>query len=79
MIEPGSRYKKPWPKPIICRYTGEGVVGSGMELFLIGGPLAEDSATKLKRGQLNVCTVYGVLFSLLWLKICARLAGNFYQ
>jgi hypothetical protein len=32
------------------------------------GPLAEDSATKLKGGQLNVCTVYGVLFSLLWLK-----------
>ncbi len=26
------------------------------------GPLAEDSATKLKRGLLNVCTVYGVLF-----------------
>jgi hypothetical protein len=37
------------------------------------GPLAEDSATKLKGCQLNVCTVYaytlyGVLFSLLWLK-----------
>ncbi len=32
-------------------------------------PLAEDSATKLKMlGQLNVCTVYGVLFSPLWLK-----------
>jgi hypothetical protein len=27
------------------------------------GLLAEDSAAKLKRGQLNVCTVYGVLFS----------------
>jgi hypothetical protein len=39
-----------------------------MGLFLIG-PLAEDSATKLKRSQLNVCTVYGVvLFSLLSLK-----------
>ncbi len=37
------------------------------------GPLAEDSATKLKGCQLNVCTayaytVYGVLFSPLWLK-----------
>jgi hypothetical protein len=36
------------------------------------GPLAEDSATKLKRGELNVVlclyTVYGVLFSPLWLK-----------
>ncbi len=32
------------------------------------GPLAEDSATKLQRGQLFVCTVYGVLFSPLWLK-----------
>jgi hypothetical protein len=31
-------------------------------------PLAEDSATKLKRGQLIVCTVYGVLFSPLGLK-----------
>ncbi len=26
------------------------------------GPLAEDSAAKLKRSQLNVCTVYSVLF-----------------
>jgi hypothetical protein len=34
------------------------------------GPLAEDSATTLKSGQLNVCagTVYGVLFSPLRLK-----------
>jgi hypothetical protein len=35
------------------------------------GRLAKDSATKLKRCQLNVCTVYGVLFPpppLLWLK-----------
>ncbi len=39
------------------------------------GQLAEDSATKLKRGQLNVCTVYvyvlyGVRYSFppLWLK-----------
>jgi hypothetical protein len=43
----------------------EGMVGSA---FPDCGPLAEDPATKLKRGQLNVCTVYvyvyGVLFSL---------------
>ncbi len=32
------------------------------------GPLADDSATKLKRGELNVRNVYGVLFSLLWRK-----------
>ncbi len=34
------------------------------------GPLAEDSTTKLNRGQLNVCTVYpyGVLLFPLWLK-----------
>jgi hypothetical protein len=37
-------------------------------LSLIGGPMAEDYAIKLKRGQLNVCTVYGVLFSPQWLK-----------
>ena len=45
-----------------------------MELFLLCRPLSEDSATKLKRGQLNVCTVYvycvwcTVLFSPLRLK-----------
>jgi hypothetical protein len=33
-----------------------------MGLFLTGGPLAEDSATKLKRGQQNVCTVYDYSF-----------------
>ncbi len=44
-----------------------------MGLFLIGAT-GEDSATKLKTGQLNVCTVcrmctvYGVLFSPLLLK-----------
>ncbi len=43
------------------------------------GPLAEDSATKLKRGQLNVCTVFGVLFSPHVAEICARMAGNFCQ
>jgi hypothetical protein len=32
------------------------------------GPLAKDFAAKLKRSQLNVCTLYGVLFSPLWLK-----------
>jgi hypothetical protein len=37
-----------------------------MEFFLIGVQ-AEDSATELKRDQLNVCTVA---------EICARLAGN---
>ncbi len=63
--------------PMICRY--EGVVGSGMGFFPAWGPLAEDSATKLKRGQLNMCTVYGVLFSPHVAEICARLAGNFCQ
>jgi len=52
------------------------------------GPLAEDSATKLKVGQLNVCTgttVYVYVYSV-WCtlfppvaKICARLAGNLCQ
>ncbi len=46
-------------------------------------PLAEDSATKLKRGELNVCTVYVywvwcTLFPTV-AEICARLAGNFCQ
>jgi hypothetical protein len=44
--------------------------GSGMHgAFPDRGPLAEDSAAKLKKSQLNVCTVYGVLFSPLWLKL----------
>jgi hypothetical protein len=45
------------------------------------GPFAEDSATKLKGGQLKVCTVY---IYCVWCTlfpsvagICARLAGNF--
>jgi hypothetical protein len=42
-------------------------------------PLAEDSATKLKRSQLNVSTVYDVLFSPWGAEICARLAGNICQ
>ena len=50
--------------PMTCRYIGEGVVGSGMGLFPDCGPLAEDSATKLKRGQLNVCVPYYVWCSL---------------
>jgi hypothetical protein len=45
------------------------------------GPLAEDSAAKLKRSQLNVCTVYVycVRYTLFpsAAEICARLAGNF--
>ncbi len=68
---------------MICRYIDEGVVGSGMRIFLSGEPLAEDSATKLKRGQLNVCTVYVYC---VWYThfppvadICARLASNFCQ
>jgi hypothetical protein len=66
---------------MICRYSyiDEGVLGSGMELFLIGGPPAKDSATKLKGGQLNVCTVYCVLSFPPVAEICARLAGNFCQ
>jgi hypothetical protein len=47
---------------MICKYKDEVVIGSGMDgAFPDCGPMAEDSATKLKRGQLNVCTVYGVL------------------
>jgi hypothetical protein len=49
---------------MICRYLDEGVVWR----FPYCGPLAEDSAAKLKKGQLNVCTVYGVLFYPLRLK-----------
>ena len=68
---------------MIGRYIDEGVEGSGVGLFLIGGPLAEDSATKLKGGQLNVFTVYVFcVWSTLFppvAEICARLAGNFCQ
>ncbi len=57
----------------------EGVVESGIVLFL----LAEDSAAKLKRGQLNVYSeyVYCVRCTLfpLTAEICARFAGNFCQ
>jgi hypothetical protein len=48
----------------------DGVVGSGMGLFLI---VAHNS-----KNQLNVCTVYGVLFSP-QAEICARLESNFCQ
>ncbi len=45
------------------------------------GRLAEDSATKLKRGQLSVCTVYvyGVGRYSPCAEICAKLAGSFCQ
>ncbi len=40
---------------MICRYIDE---GEWYGDFPDCGPLAEDFATKLNRGQLNVCTVY---------------------
>ncbi len=47
------------------------------------GPLAEDSAAKLKKSQLNVCTVYVYCVRCILLppvaEIYARLAGNFCQ
>ncbi len=47
------------------------------------GPLAEDSAAKLKSSQLNVCTVYAYCVQCTLFppvaEICARLAGNFCQ
>ncbi len=68
---------------MIFRYIDEGTVGCGMGLFLIWDPLAEDSATKLKTGQLYMCTLYlyGVWCTLFppVAEICARLAGNFCQ
>ncbi len=48
--------------PMICRSIDEGMFREVFS-FPDWGPLAEDSATKLKRGQLKVGTVYGVLFS----------------
>jgi hypothetical protein len=56
-----------WTIGLYCRYIDEGVEGSDMGLFMIWGPLAEDSATKLKRCVLY--NLYGILFSPLWLKI----------
>jgi hypothetical protein len=50
----------------ICRYIDEGEV-ERYGAFPDWEPLAEDSAKKLKGGQRNVCTVYGVPV-LLWLK-----------
>ncbi len=47
------------------------------------GLLAEDSAAKLKRSQLNVCTVYAYCVQCTLsppvAETCARLDGNFYQ
>ncbi len=56
------RYEKvPVVATMICRYKDEGVVGSAWYgASPDWGPLAKNSATKLKKGRLNVCTVYGV-------------------
>ncbi len=44
------------------------------------GPLAEDSAAKLKNGQLNVCGIVYVQCTFPpAAEICAGLAGNFRQ
>jgi hypothetical protein len=54
-------------------------LGSGMVwygAFPDSGPLAEDSAAKLKRSQLNVCTCVRLLFPPAG-ETCARFAGNF--
>ncbi len=65
--------------PMICRYIDEGVVWGPPDW----GPLAKDTATKLKRGQLCVlcmcrycewCTLFPPVA-----EICASLAGNFCQ
>jgi hypothetical protein len=59
--------RKHYRRPMICRYIDD----NGREwygAFSDWGLLAEDTATKLKRGKLNVCTVHCVLFSPLWLK-----------
>jgi hypothetical protein len=56
---------------MIRRYIDEGVVGSGMGLFLIVGHWPKILPQNSKRGQLDVCTVttvYGLLFSPLRLK-----------
>jgi hypothetical protein len=56
----------------------------GYGAFPDWGPLNEDSATKLKRGQLNVCTVYICVLCMVCTlfppvaEVCARMAGNFY-
>ncbi len=49
-------------------YTGAGVkAGAAVQVFLIGGHWPKILPQNPKP-QLNVCTVYGVLFSPLWLK-----------
>jgi hypothetical protein len=62
----------------------EGVLGSGMGLFLTVGN-GKDSAAKFKRSQLDVCTVYAychycaTVYSSrppLAAEICASLAGS---
>jgi hypothetical protein len=64
---------------MICRYIDEGVGREWYGAFPDWGPLAEDSATKLKRVQLNVCIVfYGMVYSFPSVaEKCSRLAGNF--
>ncbi len=52
---------------MICKYIDEVVVWSGMGLFLIVGHWPEDSATKLKRGQLKC--VYCVVC--MWTAYCS--------
>ncbi len=68
---------------MIWKYYRWGSVRERYGAFPDLGPLAEESATKLKGGQINVCTVY--VYSV-WCnlfppvaEICARLAGNFCQ
>ncbi len=62
---------------LIFAYIYEGVVGSGMGLFLIGGHwpkiLRQNSKGASLMCVLCMCTVYSVA------EICARLAGNFCQ
>jgi hypothetical protein len=54
-----------------------------MGAFPDWGPLAEDSAAKLKRSQLNLCTVYVYCVRCTLFppetETCARWANNFYQ
>ncbi len=79
--DPGSRGQKGTGSRI--RISNTVKLREWYGAFLMGGPLAEDSVTKLKSGQLNVCTVYVycvwcTLFPLVT-EICASLAGSFCQ